>query len=208
MAQEIGALSEAFGAATAKLDDQAEGVELLLESMVDSVTRAELAELERRLEERWEAKIGGRLEAIQAGHRLQLESAAAAAEGEAKQLAAYRESAAARLDALEARLGQLEAGSAEVQRVRDKLQKVEGELDTTAGIVSALRSTAERGEALLEARMEEELQSFARSFGQAASRVDGVVQSLDRKLQSTGRHQTFGIPPERELKSRAGPLLM
>ena len=31
---------------------------------------------------------------------------------------------------------------------------------------------------------------------------------LDRKLQSTGRRQTFGILPERELKSRAGPLLM
>ena len=154
-AKDINALAEAFCDYSAKVDDQAEGVETLMDVVEAAATRCELMELEARLTAQFDRQISDL--------KADMAASAAAAKQDAAELGAWRDWAAKQLASQGSRCASAEATITEMR-------------DGASGAAAVEAA---------EARMQKELETFAMQFRQAAQHVESSVQTLDRKLQSS-----------------------
>ena len=177
MQKDAAALAGALTGLSTKVDDSAEGLEVLMDVLDTMVSRNDLEEVEQRMQQQLDA-VGAR---------------------------ALKD--AAELDALRISVARQQVVA--VDRL-DKLEKQLERIDQAEGRLTALEAAAKAEEDKYLGLLEGELQGFARSFAAAASGVDGVVQSLDRKLQKLEitlvrqhqlqtNHHSHGCPHTRRL---------
>jgi hypothetical protein len=176
MTKDLTALAEAFTKLSATVDDSSEGLNLLMDVMDTSVTDKQLAALEQRMRQSFEVEL-----------QAKLAPAEGAARAGAEELAALRESMTRQSLATTQRIDVLEAAAAQVEprlhAAETLVAKLEAQTERSTEAVAACREAAGRSEERFQSLLEEELQSFGRSFGLAASSMDGIVQAMDRKLQ-------------------------
>eukprot|EP01043_Picozoa_sp_COSAG02_P058340 COSAG02_NODE_7244_length_3099_cov_4.686366_2_plen_583_part_00 len=176
LTDDLNAMAEAFGTLNATVTDSSEGLSLLMDVMDTSVTFEQLAATERRLQSAFEAAVQDRLKPIEE-----------AARADAAELVAMRELMTREAAAAAERVAKLETQQVKTELRLVATEELASRMDTqtkrSADTVAACREAVDQNEERFAARMEEELQGFARSFGKAASSMNTVVQAVDHKMQ-------------------------
>jgi hypothetical protein len=153
VARELERLRPALDQCSSQVKGHAEGIGLLLQVVDTSVSKQQLAEAEARLEQ----KLNQRL----------------------REMERSQQAAAVRGEALTERV---RAAEQEARHRREQYGAMEEQVASLVQTAALLRTNAEQSDRIVELRLEQDLQAFARSFRQAVVRMDEVVQGLDRKM--------------------------
>ncbi len=176
LTEDLNAMAEAFSTLNATVKDSSEGLSLLMDVMDTSVTNEQLALVEQRLEGVFEAALQDSLKPIEEAARADAAELVALRELMSREAAA----AAERVDKLEMQQARIELQLAATEQL---VSRIDAQTKRNEDAVAVCREAADRSEERFAARMEEELQGFARSFGKAASAMNTVVQGVDLKMQ-------------------------
>ena len=176
LTDDLNAMAEAFGTLSETVKDSSDGLSLLMDVMDTSVTFEHLAAAEQRLQSAFEAAVQERLKPIDE-----------AARADAAELVALRELMSREAAAVAERVAKVDTQQAKIELRLEATEELASRIDAqskrSADAVAACREAVDQNEERFAARIEEELQAFARSFGKAASSMNTVVQAVDQKLQ-------------------------